>query len=221
MSRIAVVLPALGLVSILFGAIAAPAVAAAGHKQPLECPPAHAKQITVDKQAVIYKAPGPPEDGEEGFPTLFACAFGHRRYMLGEPAEFGPEGGGGIARETLVGVMVAYEKSLIPAPNGHDSFVIYVRDLLTGRIVHEAPTAEAKFPGEVGKDSAEKIVLKRDGSVAWIDQTEPHEFQIRAVDKTGNRLLAVSGDIVPRSLSLKGSTLRWIEDGKPTYAILH
>ena len=202
-------------------AIAAPTVAAAGHKRALKCPPANAKMITADKQAVIYRAPGPPEDGEEGFPTLFACAYGHKRYMLGEPAEFGPSGGGGIARETLAGAMGAYEKSLVPAPNGHDSFVIFVRDLLTGRLVHEAPTAESRFPGEVGKDSAEEIVLKRDGSVAWIDQTEPNEFEIRAVDKTGDRLLAVSADIVPRSLTLQGSTLRWIQNGKPTYAILH
>jgi hypothetical protein len=181
--------------------------------------------VASDRLAVVYKAPGPPQEGEEGFPTIFACARGHRHYTLGEPAEFGPEGGGGVAGERLAGTMVAYEKSRVegfPEP-GHVYRVIFVRDLLTGRVVHEAATAGAKFPGDVGKGSAEKIVLKRDGSVAWIVQTErePDEFQIRAVDRTGSRLLAAATDIAPGSLTLRGSTLRWIQGGKPTYAILH
>jgi hypothetical protein len=214
--------PLVALTAVWVGASANPTAAAAGHKLPPKCPVAHAKRITADRQAVVYEAPGPPEDGEEGFLMIFACAHGHRRYALGERAEFSSQGGGGIAGETLAGPMVAYEKSLVRGPNGHDSFVIFVRDLLTGRIIHEVPTAEAEFPGEVGKGEAEKIVVKSDGSVAWIVFTErdPTEYQIHAVDKTGSRLLAAAADIAPHSLTLKGSTLRWTQGGKPMSAVL-
>jgi hypothetical protein len=206
-------------------AVAAPASSSAARKPPPRCPPARAKVIVADRLAAVYKAPGPPQDGEEGFVTVFACAHGHRRYTLGEPAEFGPEGGGGVASERLAGTMVAYEQSRVEGSSepGHVHRVIFVRNLLTGRVVHEAATAQAKFAGDVGKGSAEKIVLKRDGSVAWIVQTErdPDELQVHAVDRTGSRLLAAAADIAPGSLTLKGSTLRWIEGGKPAYAILH
>jgi hypothetical protein len=225
MRRSTFVIAPFALAVIVAGVWAAPTVAVAGRKQPLTCPSAHAKVIAADRQAVVYEAPRPPEEREPEFFLIFACAHGHGRYALGKRAAFGPEGGGGVASETLSGAMVAYENSLaepFPEP-GHDSFVIFVRDLLTGRIVHEAPTAETKFPGDVGKGQAEKIVLKRDGAVAWIGLTvlKPTEYQVHAVDETGSRLLAAGGDIVPRSLTLQGSTLRWIQNGKPTYAILH
>jgi hypothetical protein len=219
MRRSTFVLPLVALTAVLAGVSANPTAAAADHKLPPKCPRAHAKLIRSDRRAVVYEAPRPPEEREPEFFLIFACAHGHRSYALGRKAAFGPEGGGGISSETLAGPMVAYEKSQVAF--GHDSFVILVRDLLTGRIIHEAPTAEAEFPGDVGKDMAEKIVLKRDGAVAWIVQTEANEYQIHAVDKTGNRLLAASAYIVPRSLMLKGSTLRWIQGGKPMSAVLN
>jgi len=156
---------------------------------------------------------------------IWACAYRHRRYILGLIPEYGPGGGEGIELETLAGTMVAYEKSLVrafPEP-GHSERVIYVRDLLTGHIVQEAPTAEARTPGDVGKGAAIRLVLKRDGSCAWtvLIERQPTVIQVWVADRLGRRLLASATGIAPRSLKLTGSTLKWLEDGKPTYAILH
>jgi len=156
---------------------------------------------------------------------IWACAYGHKRYILGHIPEYGPGGGEGIDLETLTGTMVAYQKTLIrgfPEP-GRSEHAIYVRNLLTGRIVHRVPNAEAFYPGDIGGGDIGDIVVKRDGAVAWTAETgvQPAVIQVWADDQLGRRLLASSTGIAPRSLKLTGSTLKWLEDGKPAYAILH
>ncbi|HTW42955.1 MAG TPA: hypothetical protein VMD79_11635 [Solirubrobacteraceae bacterium] len=227
-SRIAVVTAIATLALIDVGATASAAHVAGDPK----CPPAHLlRRITADKQAIVYEAHGPKEKGdegeeeEEGRLMIWACAYRHRRYILGHIPEYGPEGGEGIELETLAGTMVAYEKSLVegfPTP-GLVKLEIIVRNLVTGRVVHSVPNAEAIYPEDIGRGDTEKIVVKRDGAVAWTVQpgVQPAVIQVWADDSLGRRLLASSTDIAPRSLQLTGSTLKWLEDGKPTYAILH
>jgi len=45
-------------------------------------------------------------------------------------------------------------------------------------------------------------------------------YEVRAVDKTGSRLLASGGDIDPTSLALAGSTLYWTQGSLPFSAQL-
>jgi len=174
--------------------------------------------IAADTQAIIYKTP----ESEERLLNIVACAYGHRPYVLGGKAESGPGGTFGIEGETLAGPIVAYEES-IDLTGGHDKNVIVVRDLRTGRVIHKVPTAETRFPGDVGNGGATQLVVKSDGAIAWIVKTanEPTTTEVHAVDKTGSRLLASGGDIDPSSLALAGSTLYWTEAGKPMSAVLN
>ena len=61
------------------------------------------------------------------------------------------------------------------------------------------------------------ILVKGDGAVAWITDTVQSEnrYQVHALDKTGARTLAVGSNIDPNSLALAGSTLYWMQGGKP------
>jgi hypothetical protein len=64
------------------------------------------------------------------------------------------------------------------------------------------------------------IVVKSDGSVAWIVESSS-EYQVRAVDKSGSRVLSSGTNIDPHSLALAGSTLYWTQGGKPKSAMLN
>jgi hypothetical protein len=72
-------------------------------------------------------------------------------------------------------------------------------------------------PMSIGIGPAVAIVVKRDGSVAWIVETiqELGGYQVHAVDKSGSRVLASSPDIDRTSLALAGSTLYWTRSGEP------
>lgn len=194
------------------------------------CPGTHEKVVVADAQAVVYQARLPREEGR----GIYACAYGHRSYVLGSGLARGPASGGtggafGVDDETLAGNIVAYEE-VESFTEGHTKRIIVVRDLRTGRVMHEAPTAEAQTPGDVGKGSARSLVVKSDGAVAWIVETvsgptvggigPPTIYEVRAVDKTGSRLLASGGDIDPSSLALAGSTLYWTQGGQPFSAQL-
>lgn len=97
-----------------------------------------------------------------------------------------------------------------------------IRDLRTGRIVHRVPTGTPTEPTPryVGLGSAVAIVVKSDGSAAWIVAPGTSEYQVHAVDKSGSRVLASGTNIDPHSLALAGSTLYWRQGGKAESATL-
>ncbi len=205
---------------VLIGLLANTSMAAAGprHKTKPKCSPVHEKVIATNTQAVVYETP----EAKERLSNISACVYGHRPYVLGPKAAGGPGGSFGIEGETLAGPIVAYEESS-DFTEGHSRNVIVVRDLRTGRVIYKVPTAEAKTPGDVGKGQASEIIVKNDGAVAWVVQTErePTVYEVWAVDKTGSRMLASSGDVEPYSLALAGSTLYWTQGGKPMSATLN
>ncbi len=121
--------------------------------------------------------------------------------------------------------MVAYEESLLLGQLGIEPSrrqLVIVRNLSTGRLVHRVPTGTSGIPTprSIGIGSAVAIVVKSDGSVAWIVESGS-EYQVHAVDKTGSRVLAAGTDVDPRSLALTGSTLYWTQGGKPASAALN
>jgi hypothetical protein len=203
---------------------AAEGARAARHATP-RCPGAHERVIVADAQAVVYQARLPREEGT----GIYACAYGHRPYLLGRRGTGGPGGNFGVEGETLAGSNVAYEEEEV-FPGGRARFVILVRDLRSGRVIREAPTGEANVPGLVGDGRATDLVVKSDGAVAWIVETEvgptvggtgpPTMFEVRAVDRTGSRLLASGSHFDPLSLALAGSTLYWTQEGQPFSAQL-
>ncbi len=125
----------------------------------------------------------------------------------------------------LVGPVVAYGvgRAFEVDLSGRIFEEVWVRNLATGKLLHRMPNGSPAEPGDVGIGDTTAIVVKPDGSVAWIARasTELGGIQVRSVDKTGSHLLAASPEIEPDSLALAGSTLYWTESGKPMSASLN
>ncbi len=180
------------------------------------CPRAHVALLAADTRAVVYKAPVTSE-GLTG--DIFACAYGARRsYDLGPT----PEGGGGSAGFVgtgpfaLAGTVIAYSVGEF-YPSGHSFNEIVVRNLVNGAVIHKMPNGLPGEPGDIGSGETTAIVVKRDGSMAWIARTSEAfaDVEVHSVDAAGSHVLAASSEIEPDSLALAGSTLYWTEGGKP------
>jgi hypothetical protein len=204
--------------------------AAPRRKATTKCSSGRSHVVVADAQAQVYEAPESPNLPE--YLSVFGCAYGRRKpYVLGIP--LGAEsssGSAGITNEVLAGPIVAYEKSLVQPGSGFTSYIVFVRDLRTGRVLRKVPTGPSTIPNPnlVGAGSTTAIVVKSDGAVAWIVETFLKSgekfmvgFEVHAVDSTGNRMLASGPDIERHSLALVGSTLYWTQGGKPMSAVLH
>jgi hypothetical protein len=213
------------------------------HKPLAKCPPGeHTHLITADTQAQVYLKP--EGSGSSGFEAeeIFGCAYtGKRSFAISGPPTFSAEGGGEASHYTLAGPILAYAihgVELVPPP-GVTEWKVEVENLRNGHVLHEVPTGTASAPATtsapggirnpryVGVGPVVSLVVKSDGAVAWIVENEiparhvPAEYEVHAVDKTGNRLLAAGSDIDPHSLALAGSTLYWTQGGKPMSAVLN
>lgn len=219
----------------LLGMSPSPASAAhANHKPTPICAPGqprHSHLIAANTHAQVYAAPETPASPERI--AYFGCLYGRKPYLLGGP-EFGSaELAGDTRLFTLNGPIVAYEESTTAYlyPGERNENLILVRNLYTGHILHVLPTGTASTTpehGSIGIGPVQAIVAKPDGAVAWIVKVVekpirqgPETYQVHAVDKTGNRVLASSTTIDPHSLALAGSTIYWTQNGKPESAILH
>jgi hypothetical protein len=195
------------------------------------CVPGRPFLVAADARAQVYRRALP------GFRQgLFGCVYGkHRPVALGYQFEPPPATGGGVGnrRFALSGTMVAYEEASEPgAPTGElleatASWIVVVRNLLTGRVVHVTPTGPTDAPPVFGRRTMpwlgvgplEHLVLTSDGSAAWIamdyyrDSDGPccEYAQVHAVDHTGTRQLAAGPGIVTSSLALVGHSVYWTE----------
>jgi hypothetical protein len=189
------------------------------------CPPRHTEIIKANREAAIY------EDHNlnyEGSSEWFGCAYRTKRaYLLGVgEAQFSSSGGGGIELPQLVGAVIAYGLSSTepteppvepgePPVFGKSSWLVVVRNLRTGRVLHKVPTGPSSSRS-VGAGPVGALVVKSDGAVAWVTGADnaqsPHE--IHAIDRKGSRLLATGLGIYPLSLRLKGSTISWTQNGQ-------
>ena len=104
---------------------------------------------------------------------------------------------------------------------------VHVMDMRTG---HTHTYAAVKPIGTFICEQVESLAVKRDGAVAWIATNflsslcEPMAgatIEVRAHDKLGLRVLDSGLAIKPKSLSLSGSTLRWVDGGATRTATLH
>jgi len=209
-------------------------VRAVHHTGRASCAPSSAHILEADSQAATYTV-------RERIKTKFetstvistrGCVDGVKgSYKLGEelvPEPFIPAGR--IKRLVLAGTMVAYEVfvsgyNYYGQLEGVSEWHVYVRNLRTGRFVHVVPTGVAGpvHPNFIGNGEAVDIVLKSDGAVAWInsaleDESEAlqgkNNYQVHALDSTGERVLAVGLAIEPQSLALAQHAL--LDTGRQT-----
>jgi hypothetical protein len=144
----------------LFGVAEHTSAAVFRHKTAVTCKPGHARLVSANSQAQLYKATVP--HGLPEFLGIYGCTYGHKPVFLG-PVPYASSGGaGGIAFETLAGSVVAYEEANI---GGYESdrterWVI-VRDLRNGNILHRVPTGTSpkSKPGIVGIGNVEGSTL--------------------------------------------------------------
>jgi hypothetical protein len=108
---------------------------------------------------------------------------------------------------------------------GQRGIKLTVRELRRGKIVRDTMAAVATTPGLT---AITDLVLKRNGSLAWIVERTPvdgplspdpmpaesrPEYQVRKSDRMGNALLDSGHEIAPRSLVLRRASLDWIKGG--------
>jgi hypothetical protein len=196
------------------------------NSKPPKCARANARLLLADGQVELYAAPNALEPVVL---NIYGCVYktGRARLVGQAPKdkyEGGPGQGTGVLDLTLDGTFVAYAESYFYATRGSRNMIV-VRDLRTGRVVHEVPTGTAvkPEPPTEGLGAVIGLVVKSDGSAAWTIATDAEDgsYQVHVVDKAGSRTLATGGDIAPGSLALAGSTLYWTQDGQPQFAMLN
>lgn len=192
---------------------------------------ADASMLSADTWAQVYSTPerhGP--HGGISRPELFGCAF-----KLGRNISLGrirPRGGSGTAGargitfEALSSPFVAYEYSVAGA------YRLLVRDLRTGRLVHDVPSGPVTTRFHFGVDPIVSVAVKGgDGAVAWLvenksvlpvgfDVSNESEFTLFVLDKNGERQLAIGEDLDPSSLALSGSRVYWSQGGVAASTLL-
>ena len=102
-----------------------------------------------------------------------------------------------------------------------DEPVFRVVDVRRARRVYSADTSPEGF-------SALEVVLRRNGSFAWIERgVEPPGgpgaawvYSVRVNDAGGERVLETSRDIDPESLALAGARIYWMRGGAAQTAVL-
>jgi hypothetical protein len=155
---------------------------------------------------------------DEFYPHSYACLFSeNKRIELGR--NWDDES---IELPHLTAPYAGYES--IECGVGSCFSVITVRDLRDGSVLRNAAVSPAPVPGQPAP--AESLVLKANGSVAWIvDRAafmgSPRSIDVVAEDTAGRRILDSGLDIDPQSLALTGSTLTWQKGGTTRSATLN
>ncbi|MHB1538021.1 MAG: hypothetical protein ACYCYN_05885 [Solirubrobacteraceae bacterium] len=178
-----------------------------------------------DREAEVY-------DGYEQ--QVFGCVYGGKHYWLGLVPMGGHEEGLPRARHVVLsGAIAAFESLTVIGSGseaGHSTKYVEVVNLKAGRTIYKVPTGTltgAHKPHAVGVGMVTAIVVIRDGAVAWIVEnfgetveTGAPYFEVHAVEKAGERVLAAGNGVAPASLALAGSTIYWTNEGRPESASL-
>lgn len=228
MRRIAIsTIPALVLLSVT----APPSAARTRHAYAAKCPPPNSHVLLANSEAELYIVKERLRPFPEPEPVVRGCVYGSKRsYLIGGAEEHpgGSERGGSssVKLEALAGSVVAYTPAgnYVSNGKGQPEALMVVRNLRTGRVLHEVTTGALAKPDVGSVGPIESIVVKSDGSVSWIVGTgypNDIEYHVYAIDQSGSRLLASGSNIEPYSLALAGSALYWTRGGQPFSAQLN
>ncbi len=201
---------------------------------PFGCAPKHARLLAADTEAQVYLV-----QAGHGSPIIGACVIGRRhKYVLKSPTlcsharrRTASSIGFCISSHVyrLAGPVVAYADASISEVTEEDTptevirgFSLVVRDLANDRLLHDITAARhtARGPLSASALGAGSFVVKSDGAVAWVEEgltvapAGAPTYELRALDRTGTRVLATGPTIEPNSLALAGSNLYWTQSGQ-------
>ena len=210
------------LVLLALAVMVTPAQARKRHHELWHCRPGHANTVAADLRAEVFEVPS-------GSPPRFeGCAYGStHRYALG-PVPYGSSSGSNGSRDyTLLGTSLAFTEGGCPgalAPASAECWeTLEVMNLSSGRRLHQVSVRNAQCNGRILG-----LVLKGDGAVAWIAtnvvqgcSVRTQALEVHALDFAGERLLANGTDVAAESLALAGSTVYWMQGGRPYSATLN
>lgn len=186
--------------TLILTAACGPALATAS----AQCGPSGAHTLAADSRARVYASGG----------SVYGCAnsSGHSYLLAANQSRLGQPRVGKIA---LAGVDAAYSET----SHGVDtaSATVTVRRLDTGRTLRSL-AATTQPVGPESFQSVDSLVVKADGSVAWIvvaPSIVRHSSQIEVdrADRRGEATLDTGRGINSSSLRLNGSSLSWRDGG--------
>jgi hypothetical protein len=189
-----------------------------------DCKPAKSTTLAASRKVRLYSVahPVPSGDGTSIPVPIYGClvATGRSR-LLNAPARLHPQSPGlqPVSIDTKIIALhapwAAYPEQFITA----DTFTLVVAatNLQSGKTAYcEVPGTRAPRRGP----SVSAIVLKGDGSVAWIGEANSSGLDegtlvrtVVACDSTGSRVLDSGEGIDLHSLTLRGSRLNWSDSG--------
>jgi hypothetical protein len=192
-------------------AVALFAVSHADAKPRRVCDPRHSYTVTANRQVRIYAIVH-----RDGPHVVWACHLHTaRRFRLGAFDPHDPDFPDHVLVRLagrLVGSVSSYYDHY-----GNTKFVVVVRDVGTGTILHRAQKeGNDTFDGEANW-SPSRLVMDRAGSVAWTATGNTSHTATAYVFKSDtNRwgeTIASGPDIDPRSLRRHGRTFTWNDGG--------
>jgi hypothetical protein len=234
MRRIAL-LTSVALALALLGAGPVQHAVGRSHQRRARCLPHHWHVVVANRRAEVFRAEGFFPEGcvPSGNQEYFGRAYGHSGiWELGFPKPGpnyvgSPSGEGWSERFVLAGTIVAYYDTFTGGYGSPGWDHLIVRGLPTGRVLHHLPSGPPppRFPEPFGNGFGPvvAIVLKPDGSVAWINAIyHPTEYAVHVADRHGVRdLTAYEPSIAPSSLRSHGSTVSWQDHGRLITAPFH
>lgn len=210
--------PVIATLSCVAAGLAAIARATASTPARSACAHAAGRTLASDREARVFRR----SDHQGGF-DLLGCAFDDNRIVVLSQVDCVDQACTYFGNLRLAGRRTAY--SLDETSSNSDHAVVEVRDLPSGRTLHRSTFEPAVDLGYTGGTTG--LVLKRNGSVAWIRATcRPEapptscQYVVLRLDSRGRSRLDAGPDVVPNSLTLKGSTLSWLDGGERRFASL-
>jgi hypothetical protein len=176
------------------------------------CYPAHTKTLVASARARVFRARKVVQDTHVTYGCLLSRKRPFKFYLPDFPSGFDPI--------VLAGRYAAYGDYSDCAAAFCDPNSVILQNLRNGHVTF------ADGPGiRIANVSA--LVLKRDGSLAWIASTldefgviEPGRQVVKLERGTSPVILDSGTGVVADSLALAGSTLYWTKNGTPLSATL-
>src|SRR5215469_2350820 len=182
----------------------------------LPCPPRGAKILARGRQARVYS----PHHPEKGYVWACLTSNGHRQRLGALPPRPVFNESRGVlldrTRFRLRATWVAYSERFLGVDTSVTAVVAKDLDSSTTKYCRlgftQAPSALPKVTG---------IVIKDNGSVAWLGETRPPATtgrgpltrEVGVCDSDGNRVVETGEGLQLDSLALHGSKLSWVNAG--------